>query len=259
MAPHLHPGIVAAILEQLPSAVFVLNSSGHVIHSNMTGLGLEPDPHRPLPEQVDRYRSRDPVSGRDIGPHESPAARVMSGEVVRGAEILVWDPDRQTDMWLMVMGRPVFEADGSVAGGVMVYSDVTSERTLARDLTATALAHARVLGELLDRRPRRRRPTHPLVEHLIEQGERPLVASLSPRETEVLSLLVRGLTNREIGRALHLSPGTVRNHVGRLLAKLGAADRTHAAVLAVTRTLLKTQEMEARGPSGTSHECDVDR
>ena len=244
----LHPGIVDAILEQLPSAVFVLNSSGHVIHSNMVGLGLDPDSDRPLPEQVDRYRSRDPVSGRDLRPHESPAARVMAGQVINGAEILVWDPDRQTDRWLSVMGRPVFEADGTVAGGVMVYSDITSERTLARDLTATALAHARLLGEALDRTVRRQRPTHPLVEHLVEQGERTLVDSLSPREMEVLNLLVRGLTNREIGTALHLGPGTVRNHVGRLLAKLGAADRTHAAVLAVTRTLLKPEYMETRGP-----------
>jgi RNA polymerase sigma factor (sigma-70 family) len=56
-----------------------------------------------------------------------------------------------------------------------------------------------------------------------------LLPSLTPREREILRLVARGCTNREIGRALHVSAGTVKNHVSRLLPKLGAVDRTQAA------------------------------
>jgi DNA-binding CsgD family transcriptional regulator len=57
--------------------------------------------------------------------------------------------------------------------------------------------------------------------------------ALTPREREVLRLLVEGLTNREIGERLYLSPDTVKDHVREIMAKLGAADRTQAAVIAI--------------------------
>ncbi len=57
---------------------------------------------------------------------------------------------------------------------------------------------------------------------------------LTPREQEVLRLLAQGKTNREIAAVLVLSPGTVKIHVERIIAKLGVSDRTQAAVRAVT-------------------------
>jgi PAS domain S-box-containing protein len=59
------------------------------------------------------------------------------------------------------------------------------------------------------------------------------VASLTPRELDVLRQLAVGKTNQEIGLALGLSPKAARNRVADVLAKLGVADRTRAAVLAV--------------------------
>ncbi|MBI1886534.1 MAG: response regulator transcription factor [Chloroflexi bacterium] len=56
---------------------------------------------------------------------------------------------------------------------------------------------------------------------------------LSPRERDVLRHLVRGLTNKEIAQEMHYSVGTVKNAVQRIIEKLGASDRTQAAVLAV--------------------------
>jgi DNA-binding CsgD family transcriptional regulator len=162
----------------------------------------------------------------------------MAGQVVQRVEILVWNPDRQQDMWLNVTGRPVFDRHGAITGAVMVYSDITSERSLARDLAATALAHARVLARLDERGLRHRWLAHPLVEHLVEQSRGASMEALTVREIEILQLVVRGHTNREIGKALHLSAGTVRNYVGGLLTKLNASGRTHAAVLALMRTLL---------------------
>jgi DNA-binding NarL/FixJ family response regulator len=55
---------------------------------------------------------------------------------------------------------------------------------------------------------------------------------LSVRETEILRLVAQGMTNREIGRELHLSEGTVKNHMSRILDRLGLRDRTQAAVYA---------------------------
>ncbi|MFJ6739426.1 response regulator [Streptomyces sp. NPDC091279] len=60
----------------------------------------------------------------------------------------------------------------------------------------------------------------------------PELASLSPRERDILALIGDGLTNREIGAKLYLSEKTVKNHISRLLAKLGVQRRVQAAVLA---------------------------
>jgi DNA-binding CsgD family transcriptional regulator len=63
--------------------------------------------------------------------------------------------------------------------------------------------------------------------------------SLSGREQEVLALIVEGLTNKEIGRRLNLSPDTVKNHVVHIIEKLGVSDRTQAAVTAIRMGLIK--------------------
>ncbi|MGW5035323.1 response regulator [Streptomyces nigra] len=60
----------------------------------------------------------------------------------------------------------------------------------------------------------------------------PELEGLSPRERDILALIGDGLTNREIGKKLYLSEKTVKNHISRLLAKLGVQRRVQAAVLA---------------------------
>jgi DNA-binding NarL/FixJ family response regulator len=59
------------------------------------------------------------------------------------------------------------------------------------------------------------------------------LGALTSREREVLALLADGQSNREIARSLRVSEKTVKTHVSSVLAKLGVADRTQAAVLAV--------------------------
>ncbi|MFI8454709.1 response regulator [Kitasatospora sp. NPDC085464] len=69
--------------------------------------------------------------------------------------------------------------------------------------------------------------------HHDEQSESDAaLAGLTPREREILALVGEGKTNRQIGRELFLAEKTVKNHVSRLLAKLGVERRLQAAVLA---------------------------
>lgn len=63
-------------------------------------------------------------------------------------------------------------------------------------------------------------------------------ASLSPRENDVLRCIVRGLANKEIADFLGLAEPTVKMHLVSVFEKLGARDRTQAAMLAVKRGLL---------------------
>ena len=62
---------------------------------------------------------------------------------------------------------------------------------------------------------------------------------LSDREVEVLRLVARGLSNKEIGRALHISPITAKNHVAHLYEKTGVSTRSGAALYAVTKGLVE--------------------
>jgi DNA-binding NarL/FixJ family response regulator len=61
---------------------------------------------------------------------------------------------------------------------------------------------------------------------------------LTAREVEILRLVAKGATNREIGRVLFVSEGTVKNHVSRVLGRLGLRDRTQAAIYAREHGLL---------------------
>lgn len=69
------------------------------------------------------------------------------------------------------------------------------------------------------------------------EGPAPL-EPLTARELEVLQLVVRGYTNREMGEALVLSAETVKTHLSHILGKLQARDRTHAAVIGIRQGLV---------------------
>ena len=62
--------------------------------------------------------------------------------------------------------------------------------------------------------------------------------ALTPREVEVLGLVAKGMANKEIAAKLGTASGTVKMHIQNILAKLGAADRTHAVTIAMERGIL---------------------
>jgi DNA-binding NarL/FixJ family response regulator len=65
-----------------------------------------------------------------------------------------------------------------------------------------------------------------------EEREESMLAGLTQREREILVLIGEGMTNRQIGKRLYLSEKTIKNHISRLLAKLGVERRIQAAVIA---------------------------
>jgi DNA-binding NarL/FixJ family response regulator len=85
-----------------------------------------------------------------------------------------------------------------------------------------ALIEPSVASRVLAEFARLARPSRP-----VDAG---LAEPLSQREAEILELLADGLSNREIGGRLSLSEGTVKNYVTSLLQKIGARDRTQAAL-----------------------------
>jgi DNA-binding NarL/FixJ family response regulator len=73
---------------------------------------------------------------------------------------------------------------------------------------------------------------------LVNQVRRPAQQTLSGREVEELALVAKGLTNADIGRALHITEATVKTHLLRTFGKLDVSDRTAAVTTAMAQGLL---------------------
>ena len=76
--------------------------------------------------------------------------------------------------------------------------------------------------------------------------------ALTPREVDVLSLVARGLANKEIGDVLGTAAGTVKAHVQSILSKLNARDRTHAVTIGLRRGIIHLHSPDLAGflPNG---------
>jgi DNA-binding NarL/FixJ family response regulator len=70
---------------------------------------------------------------------------------------------------------------------------------------------------------------------------------LTARESEVLTLVGRGLSNHEIAQRLVISPGTLKTHIGNLLAKLHARDRAQLVIVAYEHGLVAPAERRRGG------------
>ncbi len=115
---------------------------------------------------------------------------------------------------------------------------------LLKDATADQLTEAvRVIaaGDAILAPPVTRRLLERMAQDSAGDGGRRIRSVLSAREVDVLLLIARGLSNAEIGAALHLAETTVKSHVQSLLGKLGVRDRLQAAVAAYDAGLVRPQ------------------
>jgi DNA-binding NarL/FixJ family response regulator len=122
----------------------------------------------------------------------------------------------------------VFDAIRSGAIGYLL-KDTESEE-LRRAIKAAAAGQVQLSPQAAARLLRDERPSAPQTE------------PLTPRETEVLQLLARGLANKEIARDLGIGEKTVKTHVSNILSKMGVLSRTQAALQAVRMGLLGPDE-----------------
>ncbi|MDP9093473.1 MAG: response regulator transcription factor [Actinomycetota bacterium] len=109
-------------------------------------------------------------------------------------------------------------------------------RTVAAGEALLAPTITRRLIENFCRRPT---PTH--------GGEHDRLTALTPRETTILRLIAKGLSNTEIATTLFLSESTIKTHVGRILTKIQARDRVQAVVVAYETGLVEPGERDEDG------------
>ena len=131
----------------------------------------------------------------------------------------------------------LFEAVIAGAAGYVLKGATPDQLTEAvrQVLNGEFLLDQRLTIDLLKSMAERERSDPPLV---AGRAPEPPLEPLTPRETEILRLLARGATNPQIAKELVVSPGTVKNHVRHIIAKLGVSDRTQAAVRAIELGLL---------------------
>ena len=77
---------------------------------------------------------------------------------------------------------------------------------------------------------------------LFQHKHIPAEENLSTREIEVLTLVARGASNKEVARGLYVSEATIKSHLIHIFSKLGVADRTAAVMVALERGLLSLEQ-----------------
>lgn len=172
---------------------------------------------------------------------------VVVGSVASGREALVLCAEAKPDVVLLDMRMPDMDGLATLLElkklnrglAVLILSSHKGDESIYRALSAGAagyLSKSAQADELVDaiRRARHGR-VFPQADVASRLAEREFVGALTGREVEVLERVAQGQSNKRVAESLGLSEGTVKNHVNRIMEKLGAKDRTHAVTLALQR------------------------
>lgn len=161
-----------------------------------------------------------------------PHVAILDGRLPDGSGIDVCRDVRSVDPSIAALILTSFDDDDALFSAIMAgASGYLLKQVRSADLVETvrqvaagkSMLDPAVTAQVLDR-IRSGPKTNSAFEHLTDH------------ERRILELIGEGLTNRQIGKEMHLAEKTVKNYVSSLLAKLGVESRTQAAIL-VTRTL----------------------
>ncbi len=178
---------------------------------------------------------------------------LVVGSAADGAEAVRLTAELRPDVLLLDLKLPVLDGiavlrelrSAMLPTRTLVLTSATdlALATLAMQAGAAGLVYKDIDPDALVRAVRSVHDGHTLLapqaaELLVRPGRAADggLRSLTGREREVLALIADGRSNREIARLLQLSEKTVKTHVSSVLAKLGVADRTQAALLAVRQS-----------------------
>jgi len=176
------------------------------------------------------------------------------GEAVDGQEAVEFADRLLPDVVLMDLRMPRMDGVSAIAEIKRLHPEINVLVLTTYDTDADILraVEAGATGYLLKDAPREqlydavratasgRSSLAPAVaKRLMQRVREPWNAGLSSREIEVLELVRRGLSNREIARNLHVSEATVKTHLVHVYSKLGVADRTSAVNVALERGVIR--------------------
>lgn len=173
-------------------------------------------------------------------------------EAVNGEQALAMFRTHRPDVTLMDIRMPVLNGFDAITAIRAEFPDasVVALSTFGGDGDVRKALHVGALAFLTKDAPQdefleairaaheKQRYINPLVAAILTEVRGP---DLSGRELEVLTLLARGLSNKQIAFDLQLAEDTAKNHVKSILKKLGAQDRTQAATEAIQRGIIHLQ------------------
>jgi NarL family two-component system response regulator LiaR len=177
------------------------------------------------------------------------------GEAENGADAYRLYPQLQPDVILMDMVMPEMDGPTTISRmreqgwpvNIIALTSFDDQELVQKGVQAGAVGflhkdvHADKLAEAIRNAAHGRGTLDAAAAQALihsTQQPSPLGQDLTPRENEVLQLLVQGKTNKEIGLGLHISEATVRLHVSNILAKLQVSNRTEAVSVALQNKLV---------------------
>ena len=177
----------------------------------------------------------------------------VAGEAGSGNEAVARAAAESYDVFLVDLRMPDGDGVSAIAGirrcqpdaGVIVLTTYQSDRDILRAVEAGATGYllkdasrADLVAAIRSAARGESAMSPAVATRLMNRMREPAGGSLSPRETQVLGLVARGLTNAEVGERLFISEATVKTHLLRIFGKLGVSDRTAAVTRALDRDLL---------------------